>query len=266
LLFFLLAPIVTFSLSLAAWSIIPFYENCVIADIELGLLYLFAVSGLGVYGIILAGWASNSRFAFMGAIRSTAQMISYEVSLGLIMISLLLLAGSLNLSEIVKSQDFLSVDFGGRNSVWYILPLLPLSIAFFISALAETNRAPFDLVESESELIAGPFIEYSSVSLFGQFFLAEMASIVLYSTLTTLFFFGGWLPLLGWSFFWFAFKISFFLLLFLLVRAALPRFRYDQLNRLGWRIFLPVSLAFVPFFSGLLLSFDLLPQDSFLMF
>jgi len=180
---FLLAPVMTFSLSLAVWGIVPFFYGYVLADIELGLLYLFAISGLGVYGIILAGWASNSRFAFMGAIRSAAQMISYEISLGLILISVLLLAGSLNISSIVKSQEFWS------KSTWFILPLFPLAIAFYISAIAETNRAPFDLVESESELIAGPFIEYSSVSLFGQFFLAEMSSIILYSVLTVLFFF-----------------------------------------------------------------------------
>jgi len=179
---FLLAPVMTFSLSLAVWGIVPFFYGYVLADIELGLLYLFAISGLGVYGIILAGWASNSRFAFMGAIRSAAQMISYEISLGLILISVLLLAGSLNISSIVKSQEFWS------KSTWFILPLFPLAIAFYISAIAETNRAPFDLVESESELIAGPFIEYSSVSLFGQFFLAEMSSIILYSVLTVLFF------------------------------------------------------------------------------
>jgi NADH-quinone oxidoreductase subunit H len=264
---FLFSPIITFTLSLAAWGVIPFNNGFVIADIELGLLYLFAISGLGVYGIILAGWSSNSRFAFMGAIRSAAQMISYEVSLGLILISLLLLAGSLNFSEIVQSQDLVVVAYGENKSIWYIFPLFPLAIKFFISAIAETNRAPFDLVESESELVAGPFIEYSSVSLFGQFFLAEMASILLYSTLFVLLFFGGWFTMF-WQVtndttFWLAVKVIFSLLIFLFARAAMPRFRYDQLNRLGWRIFLPISLSFILFYGGVSAVFDLLPQDPF---
>ena len=258
---FVLAPVVTFTLSLASWAVIPFASGSILADIELGLLFLFALSGLGVYGIILAGWSSMSQFAFMGSIRASAQMISYEVSLGLIMVTVVLFSGSLNLSHIVSMQSLLALSSTSSllslSSCWYILPLLPLGLAFFISVLAETNRTPFDLVESESELVAGPFIEYSSVSLFGQFFLAEMSSILMYSTLVVVFFFGG-LTL------WTSWKVTIIVFGFLLVRAALPRYRYDQLNRIGWRVLLPLSLAMIPFYAGLHLTLDTFPQDSFL--
>ena len=255
LVIFLFAPVLTFLLSHVIWAVIPFGEGLVISDIDVGLLYIFAISSLGVYGIIMAGWSSNSKYAFLGSLRSAAQMVSYEVSIGLIIITVLLCVGSLNLTEIVLAQQ----------QIWFYVPLFPLFILFFISCLAETNRAPFDLPEAEAELVAGYNVEYSSMG-FALFFLGEYANMIVMSSLSTLFFFGGWLPPLNmfgfyWipPVFWFGFKTVIFLFLFIWVRAAFPRYRYDQLMRLGWKVFLPLSLAWVIFVSGLLLSFDWLP-------
>ena len=238
---FLTAPLLTFCFSLAAWAVIPFDDGLVIADINVGILYILAVSSLAVYGVILAGWASNSKYAFLGALRSVAQMISYEVSIGLIIITVLINVGSLNLSAIVKAQ----------HDTWFILPLLPMWVIFFISSLAEANRTPFDLPEAEAELVAGYHVEYSSFA-FALFFLGEYANMILLSALNVILFFGGWLPPFNTPFLqiipgyiWFALKISFFLFLFIWVRASLPRYRYDQLMRLGWKIFLPISLIAV---------------------
>jgi len=251
---FLGAPLVTFILSLLAWCVIPFGEGIVLADVHVGVLYVFAISSLGVYGIITAGWSSNSKYAFLGALRSAAQMVSYEVSIGLIMISVLLCAGSLNLSEIVYAQ----------SHVWFALPLFPLFIMFFVSCLAETNRAPFDLPEAEAELVAGYNVEYSSMG-FALFFLGEYANIILMSTFCAILFLGGWLPPFSHAVFywipgaiWLGVKVAFFLFLFSWVRASFPRYRYDQLMKLGWKTFLPFSLAWVVFVSGVLLSFDAL--------
>lgn len=253
---FIIAPVITFTLSLIAWAVIPIGEDFVLADINVGVLYLFAISSLGVYGIIIAGWASNSRYAFLGALRSAAQMVSYEVSMGFIMVSVLLCAGSLNLREIVYAQQ----------ELWYAIPLFPLFIIFFISILAETNRAPFDLPEAESELVAGYNVEYSSMP-FALFFLGEYANMILMSAMTTILFLGGWLPPFdmapfNWfpGYFWFAFKIAFLLFVFLWVRATLPRFRYDQLMRLGWKVFLPLSLGWLVLTAGFLVWFDRLPN------
>ena len=252
---FLFAPMLTFILSLVAWAVIPFDEGLVIADINVGILYLFAVSSLGVYGVIMAGWASNSKYAFLGALRSAAQMVSYEVSMGLVIITVLLCAGSLNLSEIVEAQ----------RGMWFALPLLPMFVVFFISTLAETNRAPFDLPEGESELVAGYFVEYSSMS-FALFFLGEYANMILMSSMTVVLFMGGWLP--PFDIFplnvipgpiWFILKIMLVLFVFLWVRATTPRYRYDQLMRLGWKIFLPFSLLYVVATAGFLLATDRLP-------
>lgn len=255
LVIFLFAPILTFLLSQVAWAVIPFGEGLVLADLNVGLLYIFAISSLGVYGIIMAGWSSNSKYAFLGSLRSAAQMVSYEVSIGLIIITVLLCTGSLNLSEIVLAQ----------THVWFCIPLFPLLIMFFISCLAETNRAPFDLPEAEAELVAGYNVEYSSMG-FALFFLGEYANMIVMSSLCTLFFLGGWLPpfnitLFYWipGVFWFGLKVVVFLFTFIWVRAAFPRYRYDQLMRLGWKVLLPLSLAWVVFVSGLLLSFDWLP-------
>ncbi len=238
---FILAPVLTFGFSLAGWVVIPFDEGAVIADINVGVLYLFAISSLAVYGIILAGWASNSKFAFLGSLRSAAQMISYEVSMGLIIITVLIKVGSLNLSAIVKAQQ----------DMWFIISLLPMWVIFFISSLAEANRTPFDLPEAEAELVAGYHVEYSSFS-FALFFLSEYANMILLSAMNVILFFGGWQPPFNAPFFmmipgyiWFALKISFFLFLFIWVRASLPRYRYDQLMRLGWKVFLPISLIAV---------------------
>ena len=235
---FLIAPIITFVLSLIGWAVIPFDKGIVLSDINVGVLYLFAISSLSVYGIIMAGWASNSKYAFLGAMRSAAQMVSYEVSIGLIIISVLISAGSLNLSEIVMAQ----------KGMWYFIPHFPMMIIFFISTLAETNRAPFDLPEAEAELVSGFHVEYSSFP-FALFFLGEYANIVLMSSMTTILFFGGWLPPFNLEIFtfipgyiWFFLKVSFFIFLFLRIRATFPRFRYDQLMRLGWKVFLPLSL------------------------
>jgi NADH-quinone oxidoreductase subunit H len=238
---FLLAPIITFVLAIIGWAVIPFSQNMVVANINVGVAYLLATSSLGVYGIIISGWASNSKYAFLGAIRSSAQMISYEVSIGLIIISVVLCAGSLNLSEIVLAQ----------KNHWFVLPCFPMFILFFISALAETNRLPFDLPEAESELVAGYNVEYSSMP-FSMFFLGEYANMILISALASILFLGGWLPPFDNDFFnaipglvWFFGKIIFLLFCFIWVRATLPRYRYDQLMRLGWKVFLPISLAFV---------------------
>jgi NADH-quinone oxidoreductase subunit H len=252
---FLVAPMVTFILSLIGWAVIPFDNGLVLADINVGVLYLFAVSSLGVYGVIMAGWASNSKYPFLGALRSAAQMVSYEVSMGFVLITVLLLAGSLNLTEIVESQRG-----SGYFWNWYAFGLLtPMAVIYFISALAETNRVPFDLPEGESELVAGFFAEYSSMS-FALFFLGEYANIILMSTTTALFFLGGWLPPFPFEPFtwvpgpiWFLLKTLFVVFLFLLVRATFPRYRYDQLMRLGWKVFLPVSLAWVVLSAGVLL-------------
>jgi NADH-quinone oxidoreductase subunit H len=253
---FILAPIITFSLSLAAWAVIPFDAGWVFADINVGVLYLFAISSLGVYGIIIAGWASNSKYAFLGALRSAAQMVSYEVSMGLVIITVLLCVGSLNLTKIVEAQ----------RQVWFAIPLFPMFVIFFVSTLAETNRTPFDLPEAEAELVAGYNVEYSSIS-FALFFLGEYANMILLSAMTTILFMGGWLPPLDMMPFtlvpgtiWFLLKICFFLFIFLWVRGTLPRFRYDQLMRLGWKVFLPFSLVWVVLTAAVLFAFDLLPQ------
>jgi NADH-quinone oxidoreductase subunit H len=248
-LIFLLAPIITFTLSLIAWAVIPFGPGQLLVDFNIGLLYMFAVSSLGVYGIITAGWSSNSKYAFLGAMRSAAQMVSYEVSIGLILISVLLCAGSLNLSQLVMAQ----------TEIWFGIPLFPLLVMFFISCLAETNRAPFDLPEAEAELVAGYNVEYSSMG-FALFFLGEYANMILMSCLCAILFLGGWLaPHWTLSFlppgFWLGFKVSFFLFLFIWIRAAYPRYRYDQLMRLGWKVFLPLSLAWVLLVAGILVSF-----------
>lgn len=252
---FVIAPILTFMLSLVTWAVVPFDKGMVIADINVGVLYILAVSSLGVYGIITSGWSSNSKYAFLGGLRSAAQMVSYEVSIGLIIICVLLCVGSLNLTEIVLAQ----------KGVWFVIPLFPAAIMFFISGLAETNRAPFDLPEAEAELVAGYNVEYSAMG-FALFFLGEYANILLFSSMTTVFFLGGWLPPLdifpfSWipGSIWFGLKVMFMVFLFVWVRAAYPRFRYDQLMRLGWKVFLPFSLALVIFVAGILFAFDWLP-------
>jgi NADH-quinone oxidoreductase subunit H len=238
---FLMAPIITFVLALIGWAVVPFSETFVISNINVGVTYLLATSSLGVYGIIISGWASNSKYAFLGAIRSSAQMISYEVSIGLIIISVVLCAGSLNLSEIVLAQ----------KNHWFVLPLFPMFILFFVSALAETNRLPFDLPEAESELVAGYNVEYSSMP-FSMFFLGEYANMILISAFAAILFLGGWLPPFDIAFFnaipgaiWLCLKIFILLFCFIWVRATLPRYRYDQLMRLGWKVFLPTSLIWV---------------------
>ena len=255
---FVLAPMITFILALIAWAVIPFGEGLVLADINVGVLYLFAISSLGVYGIIMAGWASNSKYAFLGALRSAAQMVSYEVSIGFVIITVLLAVGSLNLSDVVVAQK-------GGILHWHFLPLLPMFVVFFISALAETNRAPFDLPEAEAELVSGYNVEYSSMT-FAMFFLGEYANMILMSGMTVVLFLGGWLPPFDMYPFtvvpgpiWFILKIMAVLFLFLWVRATFPRYRYDQLMRLGWKVFLPLSLVFVVLTAGFLLVFDLLP-------
>lgn len=253
---FILAPVITFTLSIAAWAVIPFDVGWVFADINVGILYLFAVSSLSVYGIIIAGWASNSRYAFLGALRSAAQMVSYEVSIGLVIISVLLCAGSLNLSKIVEAQ----------KTIWFALPLFPMFIIHFISALAETNRNPFDLPEAESELVAGYHVEYSSLS-FALFFLGEYANMILQSAIASILFLGGWLPPFDIAPFnlipgviWFILKICVLLFVFLWIRATLPRYRYDQLMRLGWKVFLPFTLVWVVLTAGFLMFMGWLPK------
>jgi NADH-quinone oxidoreductase subunit H len=238
---FILAPMLLFMLAMLAWAVIPVNDGWAIADINVGVLYLFAISSLGVYGIIIAGWASNSKYAFLGALRSAAQMVSYEVSMGFVIVTVLLCVGSLNLSDVVRAQ----------SKVWFFIPLFPMFVIFFISTLAETNRAPFDLPEGESELVAGFFVEYSSMS-FALFFLGEYANMILMSALTTILFLGGWLPPMAIEPFiwipgpiWFILKICLCLFTFIWVRATFPRYRYDQLMRLGWKVFLPFSLVWL---------------------
>ncbi len=250
---FIAAPILTFTLSLIAWAVIPIQAGVVLADINVGILYLFAISSLGVYGIIMAGWSSNSKYAFLGALRSAAQMVSYEVSMGFVIVTVLLCAGSLNLSAIVNSQ---AGSYGLLN--WYWLPLLPMFVVFFISVLAETNRSPFDLPEGESELVAGFFVEYSAMT-FALFFLGEYGNMILMSAMTSILFLGGWLSPLPFApftwipgFVWLFAKIAFVLFCFLWVRATFPRFRYDQLMRLGWKVFLPLSLGWLVLTAGVL--------------
>ncbi|WP_373088911.1 NADH-quinone oxidoreductase subunit NuoH [Sneathiella sp.] len=257
---FLLAPMLTFILSLIAWAVIPFGEGMVLSDINVGILYLFAVSSLGVYGIIVAGWASNSRYPFLGALRSAAQMVSYEVSIGFVIVTVLLCAGTLNMSGIVLSQKG---DLGLLN--WWFVPLFPMFIIFFVSMLAETNRLPFDLPEAEAELVAGYQTEYSSMA-FALFFLGEYANMILMSGICTVLFLGGWLPPADIAIFtwipgivWFGIKIAVLLFVFIWVRATLPRYRYDQLMRLGWKVFLPFSLIWVVLTAGFLVYFDKVP-------
>mgnify|MGYP002630084189 CR=1 FL=1 len=252
---FLLAPMVTFSLALMAWAVIPFDDGMVLADINVGILYLFAISSLGVYGILMAGWASNSKYAFLGALRSAAQMVSYEISMGFVIVTVLLCVGSLNLTDIVLAQ----------KDMWFVIPLFPMAVIFFISTLAETNRHPFDLPEAEAELVAGYNVEYSAMT-FALFFLGEYANMILMATMTAILFLGGWLPPLDIAPFnwlpgplWLAAKIAFVLFFFLWVRATFPRYRYDQLMRLGWKVFLPISLAAVVIVAGVLVAFDLTP-------
>jgi NADH-quinone oxidoreductase subunit H len=255
---FIAAPMITFSLSLVAWAVIPFDKGWVLADINVGVLYLFAISSLGVYGIVMAGWASNSKYAFLGALRSAAQMVSYEVSIGFVIITVLMCVGSLNLSKIVLAQS-------GGFWHWFWLPLLPMFVIFFISALAETNRAPFDLPEAEAELVSGYNVEYSAFP-FALFFLGEYINMIVMSAMTTVLFLGGWLAPLQVSWLtwipgpiWFALKITACLFVFLWVRATFPRYRYDQLMRLGWKVFLPVSLAAVVVVGGVLMATGWVP-------
>ncbi|MFL2886759.1 MAG: NADH-quinone oxidoreductase subunit NuoH [Candidatus Pelagibacter sp.] len=254
---FIVAPIVTMTLALVAWAVIPFSETFVLADINVGILYLFAISSLGVYGIIMGGWASNSKYPFLGSIRSAAQMISYEVSIGVIIINVLLCVGSLNLSDIVLAQ----------KKLWFIIPLFPMFVIFFISALAETNRPPFDLPEAEAELVAGYQTEYSGM-MYAMFWLGEYANILLMCAMGSILFLGGWLsPIDIFPFniipgpLWMTLKILFLFILFALVKATVPRYRYDQLMKLGWKIFLPLSLSWVVLTAGYLLYFDLLPVN-----
>ncbi len=255
---FTLAPMVTFVLSLIGWAVIPFDKKLVLADINVGVLYIMAISSLGVYGIIIAGWASNSKYAFLGAVRSSAQMISYEVSIGLVIVTVLLTTGTLNLSEIIERQQLLPW--------WVDLMLLPMAVIFFISVLVETNRLPFDLSEAESELVAGYNVEYSSMG-FALFFLGEYANMILASGMTTTFFLGGYLPPFGIKFLnfvpgfiWFIVKVGFLLFCFLWIRATLPRYRYDQLMRLGWKVFLPFTLFWVVLISSVLMFTGNLPN------
>ena len=252
---FILAPIVTMTLALVAWAVIPFSEDYVLADINVGILYIFAISSLGVYGIIMGGWASNSKYPFLGSIRSAAQMVSYEVSIGVIIINVLLCVGSLNLSDIVLAQE----------KIWFVIPLFPMFVIFFISSLAETNRPPFDLPEAEAELVAGYQTEYSGM-MYAMFWLGEYANILLMCALGSILFLGGWLAPMDIPLFdivpppvWLILKILFLFVLFALIKAIVPRYRYDQLMRLGWKVFLPFSLIWVVLTSGYLLYFDLLP-------
>jgi len=253
---FILAPIVTMTLALVAWAVIPFDEKMIISDINVGILYVFAISSLGVYGIILGGWASNSKYPFLGSLRSAAQMISYEVSIGIIIINVLLCVGSLNLKDIVLAQE----------KLWFVIPLFPMFVIYFISALAETNRTPFDLPEAESELVAGYQTEYSGM-MYAMFWLGEYANILLMCALGSILFLGGWLsPVDIYPFniipgpFWMIFKILLLFFIFAIVKAVVPRYRYDQLMRLGWKVFLPFSLIYVVLTASFLIYFDLLPN------
>jgi NADH-quinone oxidoreductase subunit H len=253
---FLLAPILTFSLAMLAWVVVPTGDNLAVANINVGILYLFAISSLGVYGIIIAGWASNSKYAFLGGLRSAAQMVSYEVSIGFVLVSVLLCVGSLNLNDVVRAQ----------NGLWFCIPLFPMFVVFFISGLAECNRVPFDLPEGESEIVAGFMVEYSSMS-YAMFFLGEYANMVLMSGMTSILFLGGWMSPLPFAPFtwipgpiWFILKICFVMFMFFWVRATFPRFRYDQLMRLGWKVFLPLSLGWMVLTAGALEVFGWLPN------
>ena len=253
---FIAAPVVTFLLGLIGWAVIPFDDGMVLADINVGILYLFAVSSLGVYGVIMAGWASNSKYAFLGALRSAAQMVSYEISIGFVIVTVLLCVGSLNLTDIVRAQE----------DLWFAVPLLPMFVVFFVSSLAETNRTPFDLPEAEAELVAGFNVEYSSMP-FALFFLGEYANMILMSAMTTILFLGGWLPPIDVAPFnwipgpiWFGAKIAMVLFVFLWVRATFPRYRYDQLMRLGWKVFLPLSLFWVFLTAGVLVATGWVPK------
>ena len=242
---FLMAPALTFILALVAWAVIPFFEGGALANINVGILYLFAISSLGVYGIIMAGWASNSKYAFLGSLRSAAQMVSYEVSIGFVLVAILLCVGSLNLTDVVHAQ----------TKIWFIVPHLPLFVIFYVSGLAETNRSPFDLPEGESELVAGYMVEYSAMT-FALFFLGEYANMILMSGMITTLFLGGWLAPFGLTFIpgivWFLLKVAAMLFGFLWVRATFPRYRYDQLMRLGWKVFLPFSLFWLVLTAGVL--------------
>ncbi len=257
---FLIAPLVTCILALSAWAVVPVAEGWVIADINVGILYLFAISSLGVYGVIMGGWASNSKYPFLGALRSAAQMVSYEVSIGFVIITVLLCVGSLNLTDIVKAQEG---EWGVLG--WFFIPLFPMFVVFFISALAETNRPPFDLPEAESELVAGFMVEYSSTPYL-LFMLGEYVSIVMMCSLITILFLGGWLPpfpIVPFTWVpdigWFLIKVCFVFFMFAMVKAMVPRYRYDQLMRLGWKVFLPLSLFWVALTAGVLVAFDWAP-------
>ena len=250
---FILSPIITFVVSLMGWAIIPYDKYSVLAEVNIGVLYLFAISSLGVYGIIMSGWSSNSKYAFLGALRSAAQMVSYEVSIGFIVITIVICCGSFNLQTIVESQ---------RN-VLFVIPFFPLFLMFFVSALAETNRHPFDLPEAEAELVSGYNVEYSAMG-FALFALGEYANIFMMSSINSILFFGGWLPPLSFLGFipgsiWFGLKVCFFIILFVWMRAALPRYRYDQLMGLGWKVFLPISLGYLLFTFSVLISFNYMP-------
>ncbi len=252
-LIFIISPILTFVISLMGWAIIPFDKYAILSEMNIGVLYLFAISSLGVYGIIMSGWSSNSKYAFLGALRSTAQMVSYEVSIGFIMITIVVCCGSFNLQEIIECQ----------RDLWFVITFFPLFLMFFTSALAETNRHPFDLPEAEAELVSGYNVEYSSMG-FALFSLGEYANMLLMSSINVILFFGGWLPPLSILSFipgslWFGLKICFFVILFVWMRAALPRYRYDQLMNLGWKVFLPISLAYLMLTFSVLVTFNLLP-------
>ncbi len=254
---FMVAPLLTMTLAMIAWAVIPVNDGWAIANINVGILYLFAISSLGVYGIVIAGWASNSKYAFLGAMRSAAQMVSYEVSMGFVIVTVLLCAGSLNLTDIVHAQEH----------VWFFIPLFPMFIVFFISTLAETNRAPFDLPEGESEIVGGFHVEYGAMT-FGLFFLGEYANMILMSAMTSILFLGGWLSPIPFAPFtwvpgpiWFFAKICLVLFMFVWVRATFPRFRYDQLMRLGWKVFLPMSLGWLILTAGVLLAMGWLPNS-----
>jgi len=253
---FLLAPVLSFLLSVIGWAVIPFSHTVVLADINLGILYIFAVSSLNVYGLILSGWASNSKYAFLGALRSTAQMISYEISIGFIILSIAVCVGSLNLSKIILAQ----------KEIWLLVPLFPLFIMFYISMLAETNRHPFDLPEAEAELVSGYNVEYSAMT-FALFFLGEYSNMLLMSALSAVLFLGGWLPLFDIfplnllpGSVWFSLKVGIGVVFFILTRASLPRYRYDQLMHLGWKSFLPFAIGYLMFTVGILISFNWLPN------
>jgi len=250
---FIISPIITFTISLMGWAIIPFDKYSVLSEINVGILYLFAISSLGVYGIIMSGWSSNSKYAFLGSLRSTAQMVSYEVSIGFVIATVIVCCGSFNLQSIIESQ----------KNIWFVIPFFPLFLIFFVSALAETNRHPFDLPEAESELVSGYNVEYSAMG-FALFSLGEYGNMLLMSSFNVILFFGGWLPplqFLGFlpGSFWFGLKICFFVILFVWIRAALPRYRYDQLMNLGWKAFLPLSLTYLMLTFCILVSFNMLP-------